>query len=114
HAIGLVSLEAMHEAQAWRLVITRSPLVTIVLLLALLTHVGLALYKLALRGTLRMPWWEMLQIAIALAIPFLLLPHIMDTRVGSWAYHTQNSYLSELYGLWPDRAITQILLLLLV
>src|SRR5262245_43279068 len=67
HALGLVSLEAMHEAQAWRLTITRSPLVTILLLAALLTHVGLALYKLALRGTLRMPWWEMLQIAIALA-----------------------------------------------
>jgi adenylate cyclase len=114
HAVGLISLEAMHEVQAWRLLITRSPLVTIVLLLALLTHVGLGLYKLAHRGTLRMPWWEMLQIAIALGIPFLLLPHIVDTRVSNWVYRVENSYLSELYYLWPDRAITQTLLLLLV
>src|SRR5262245_21246049 len=104
----------MHEVQAWRLTVTRSPVVTIVLLLAALTHVALGLYKLALRGTLRMPWWELLQIAVALAIPFLLLPHIVETRVANWAYGARNGYLSELYGLWPDRAITQTLLLLLV
>jgi len=114
HATGLISLEVMHEVQAFRLAITRSGPGTIVLLLALLTHVGLALHKLARRGTLRMPWWEMLQIAIALAIPFLLLPHIVDTRVANWLYRVENSYLSELYYLWPDRATTQTLLLLLV
>jgi len=114
HAVGLYSLETMHRVQAWRVAITRSWPGSIVLLLALLTHAGLALYKLARRRTLRMPWWETLQIAIALAIPFLLLPHIVNTRVANWVYHVNDTYLYELYRLWPDRADTQILLLLLV
>jgi ferredoxin len=38
----------------------------------------------------------------------------METRVANWAFGVHTSYLSELYGLWPGRATTQILLLLLV
>ena len=40
HAVGLVDLEAMHEVQAWRQVVTRSLPGTVVLLAALLTHIG--------------------------------------------------------------------------
>ena len=114
HAVGLFSLEAMHEVQSWRVAVTRSWPGSIVLLLALVIHAGLALHKLAFRETLRMPWWEMLQIAIAMAIPFLLLPHIVNTRVANWVYHVDDTYSYELYRLWPDRAATQLLLLLLV
>jgi hypothetical protein len=45
HAVGLVSLEMMHEAQAWRQVVTRSLPGTFVLVLTLITHTGLALFK---------------------------------------------------------------------
>src|SRR5262245_40707572 len=74
HAVGLVSLEAMHEVQAWRTSVTRSVLGSLVLGSALLAHMSLGLYKLVGRTTWRMPLWEAAQILLALAIPFLLFP----------------------------------------
>ncbi|MCZ7660317.1 MAG: hypothetical protein M5U07_21900 [Xanthobacteraceae bacterium] len=114
HAMGLVSLEAMHQMQDLRTALTRSTAGTVVLTAALATHIGLGLYKLAARNTLRMPLWEALQIAIALAIPFLLFPHIVNTRIANVFYGVDDTYLYELARLWPDRAVIQSTLLLLV
>ena len=114
HALGLVSLEAMHQMQDIRTSVTRSAPGMAVLAAALLTHMALGLYKLATRGTLRLPLWEALQILIALAIPFLLLPHIVNTRIAHVFFGVNDTYLYELARLWPDRAVLQSLLLLLV
>jgi adenylate cyclase len=114
HALGLVSLEAMHEVQQIRTSVTRSSLGTIILVAALATHIGLALYKIARRDTWRMPRWEALQIVLGLAIPFLLFPHIVNTRIAHQFFNVHDSYLYELIRLWPDSAITQSLLLLIV
>ncbi len=114
HAAGLISIEAMHLAQSWRMAVTRSWLGTTVLGAAFLAHIGLALWKLAQRRTLRMPLWEALQILIALIIPLLLLPHVVDTRVGDWGYGIGINYLYELFHLWPHKATASIGLLLLV
>jgi adenylate cyclase len=114
HAMGLVSLEAMHQVQDMRTAVTRSTLGTIVLAAALVTHISLGLHKLAARNTLRLPLWEALQILIALAIPFLLLPHIVNTRIAHVWFGVNDTYLYELARLWPDRAVLQSLLLLLV
>lgn len=114
HALGLVSLEAMHEMQQARTAVTRSTLGTIILAAALATHIGLALYKIARRDTWRMPRWEAVQILLGLAIPFFLFPHIVNTRIAHQFFNVQDSYLYELTRLWPDSAITQSLLLLIV
>ena len=114
HALGLVSLEIMHQAQAWRTAITRSLPGSLVLLAALLTHAGLALYKTAQRTTWRMPPWDFVQIATGLAIPFLLLPHIVNTRVAHMVFGVEDSYLYELKRLWPASAWQQSTLLVLV
>lgn len=114
HAVGLVSLEAMHEVQALRTSVTRSVLGSLVLGSALLAHMSLGLYKLIGRTTLRMPLWEAAQIVLALAIPFLLFPHIVNTRVASSIFGVRDTYLYELARLWPDRNILQSLLLLIV
>ena len=53
HALGLVSLDWMQTVQQWRWAVTRSTPGTVVLLSALVTHITLALYKLAGRVTLR-------------------------------------------------------------
>lgn len=55
HALGLVDIETMQRAQDWRKAFTRSIPGTIVLGLALFTHVVLALAKLANRRTPRNP-----------------------------------------------------------
>lgn len=61
-----------------------------------------------------MPRWEAVQIATGFAIPFLLLPHIINTRFAHVVFGVQDSYLYELKRLWPDSALLQSLLLLLV
>jgi adenylate cyclase len=114
HAVGLVSLEAMHRVQELRTAITRSWPVSLILLLALTAHVALGLYKLSRRETWRMPLWEALQIGIGLSIPFLLFPHIVNTRVAHAVFGADDIYLYELVRLWPDSALLQSTLLVLV
>ena len=114
HAVGLVDLETMHEVQAWRQVVTRSLPGTIVLALALVTHMALGLFKLARRTTLRLPPWELFQLALGLLIPFLLLPHIVNTRIAHVYFGVEDNYLYELARLWPASAILQSTLLLIV
>jgi adenylate cyclase len=113
-ALGLVHLETMHEFQQWRWMVTRSAPGTFVLLAALVAHVSLALFKLANRTTLRLPPWELAQIALGLAIPFFLFPHIVNTRIAHVFFGVQDNYLYELARLWPASAIIQSTLLLLV
>lgn len=114
HAIGLVHIESMHEFQSWRLVVTRSTIGTIILATALVTHITLALYKIARRATLRLPPWELIQLGFGILIPFLLFPHIVNTRIASSFYNVDTNYLYELARLWPSSAIVQSTLLLLV
>jgi adenylate cyclase len=114
HALGLFDLQAMYEVQQWRWTITRSWPGTIILASALVTHVVLALDKLSDRSTLRLPTWELLQIGLGLSIPFLLFPHIVNTRVARDLFGVNDTYLYELARLWPESAILQSSLLLLV
>jgi adenylate cyclase len=114
HAIGLFQLEAIDVVQQWRLAVTRSWPGSIVLGAALLTHILFALLKTMRRATLRLPAWELTQIVLGLAIPFLLLPHIVDTRIAMTVFGVQDNYLYELARLWPAAALTQSVLLLAV
>ncbi|MDO9382363.1 MAG: adenylate/guanylate cyclase domain-containing protein [Hyphomicrobiaceae bacterium] len=114
HAIGLVSVDLMQSAQEARQLITRSWIGTFVLAGALIVHMALALAKLAARTTLRMPPWEATQLALGLAIPILLLPHIVNTRIAHALYGVNDIYLYELLKLWPDGAIVQSALLVIV
>lgn len=114
HAAGLISLELMHEVQQWRWSVTRSWPGTAILALALFTHVALGLYKLAMRGTLRLSAWELAQLGLGIAVPFLLLPHIVNTRIARVRFGVDDTYLYELPRLWPENALLQSLLLIMV
>ena len=74
----------------------------------------LGLIRIASRTTWQMPWWEAAQILLGLAIPFLLFPHIVNTRIASTFFGVNDNYAYELARLWPARALLQYLLLLLV
>ena len=54
------------------------------------------------------------QIGLGLAIPFLLFPHIINTRFAHVFFGVNDTYLYELKRLWPDNAPLQSLLLLIV
>ncbi len=114
HALGLVSLDAMVAFDHWRTAVTRSLLGTLVLGLALVIHAGAALGKIAARRTFRLPPWEWLQLLLGLAIPLLLLPHIVNTRITNIAFGVDTSYPYELRKIWTDTMLDQTALLLLV
>ncbi|MGE0764994.1 MAG: adenylate/guanylate cyclase domain-containing protein [Hyphomicrobiaceae bacterium] len=113
-AVGLVSLEQMDQLDRWRVLVTRSLPGTIVLASALVIHIFFALWKVARRTTFRLPWWELLQIVLGLLIPFLLFPHIVNTRVAAEFFGVETNYLYELARLWPASAILQSTLLVIV
>src|SRR5215204_2808634 len=71
HALGHVSLDAMEALQAVRRGVWRSWPGTVLLYGALALHVALALWKLVRRRTWYLASWELAQIALGLAIPFL-------------------------------------------
>ncbi|KIN62021.1 Adenylate/guanylate cyclase [Sulfitobacter noctilucicola] len=80
--LGLFSPGWLETAQDWRQVVTRSWPGTMLIYGAFLTHLTLALVKLARRGTLRMPVWEALQISLGVVIPILLIAHLIHTRTA--------------------------------
>lgn len=113
-ALGIWSLEIMEEAQAWRTAVTRSVPGTIILLAAIITHIVLGLGKILSRSTWRMPLAQAVQIVFGLAIPFLLVPHIVHTRIAHEFFGFSDIYSNELNILWPMVFRNQTILLLLV
>src|SRR5437899_9465707 len=80
HALGVVSAAAMDGLRGVLAAWWRSAPGTVLLYGALLTHFALALVSLYRRTTLRMPVWEALQLVLGLAVPPLLIGHIVATR----------------------------------
>jgi len=116
HALGVVSIEAMDRMRfmlgAW----WRSPPGGLLLYGSLATHFALALVSLYRRSTLRMPAWEAAQIALGLAIPPLLIAHIVGTRL-TWTLLGHNIDYERIVGLlWSSEwsALRQSVLLLIV
>jgi adenylate cyclase len=83
---------------------------------SLLTHFALALVSLYRRTTLRMPAWEAAQLVLGLAVPPLLIAHIVGTRFN-WLMLGHNINYERMVGvLWSDTgtALRQSILLLIV
>lgn len=114
HALGHVSLEAMQQAQSMRRAVWGSWPGTLLLYGAAAVHVGLALWKLVNRHTWRMPLWETAQIALGLSVPFLAVAHVMTTRGLSAFYGVDPAYATHLRLMWPAKALSQSLLLVIV
>jgi adenylate cyclase len=84
--LGLISVDWMHAMQDGRQWITRSFVGGVTLYSAFILHIGLALYSLARRRTLRMTYSELLQVSLGLLIPLQLLAHIIYTRYSHTVY----------------------------
>ena len=114
HAVGIFGIAAMETVQNWRYELWHSWPGTIALYGAFIVHPLFALLRVAQRRTFKMPLREMLQIALGLAIPFLLVDHIVSTRVLGAYFGVDESYRAVLHRLWPDKAVLQSVLMLLV
>jgi len=90
---------------------------TVLLLSALITHVGLALWSVFQRRSLKMKRWETLQLVFGLLIPFLLLVHVLGTRVLGEVYNVSGDYFTTMLALWvfkPVAGVQQAILLIVV
>ena len=114
HSLGVVSIEAMDELRTFLAAWWRSPVGSVVLYGSLLTHFGLALSSLYRRTTLRMPAWEAAQLALGLAIPPLLIYHVVGTRFSWQLLGNTIGYERVVAGLWADPWATWRQCLLLV
>jgi adenylate cyclase len=114
HALGVFGLDAMTAFQGWRWFVWRSWPGSILLAGAAIVHASLALKRAASRRTWRMPPLEALQIVLGLLIPFMLVGHVVATRVMSSLGGVDDSYLHVLRNLWPGLALWQSAALLIV
>ena len=116
HSLGVVSIDAMDRVRSVLAAWWRSAPGTLILYGALLTHFALALVSLYRRTTLRMPVWEATQLVFGLAVPPLLIAHIVGTRF-SWFLLGQHIAYERVVGvLWSDpwSALRQATLLVIV
>ena len=116
HSLGLVSLDAMETGRRWFLGIWRNPIGSLLLYGSLMTHVGLGFWALYARRTLRMPLGEAVQLGVGLAIPPLLVGHVIGTRVAWQLFGVDDTYSRVALALWaltPELGHKQILIIVL-
>ncbi|MFZ5792767.1 MAG: adenylate/guanylate cyclase domain-containing protein [Pseudomonadota bacterium] len=110
HALGLISLDAMEAGRGLFLLLWRNGPANILLYAALLTHMGLAYWSIYQRRSLRLKRWEAAQLLLGLAVPPLLVTHILGTRVSQLLFATNDNYAYELLILWvwqPSEGVIQ-------
>ncbi|MEM7426673.1 MAG: adenylate/guanylate cyclase domain-containing protein [Pseudomonadota bacterium] len=111
HALGLVSIDAMQAVREVRVAVTRSVPGSVILGLALLVHIVLALYKFAVRRTLRMSIGEGIQLVFGLSIPYFLFRHMIGTRLPHEMFGLDDDYVYALFVMWPGEAWGQFFLI---
>lgn len=104
HALGLISVDAMEQARTVFNLLWRSAPGTVLLYGSLLIHFLLALESLYRRRTLRMPLREALKILFGLTFPFLLVNHVIGTRIEWVLTGSGDGYYDVLPKMWADPA----------
>lgn len=100
HALGLISLDAMEAVMDVSRAFWRFLPMSVLLYGALAVHVILALGNVLRKRTLAMPLREWVQLIAGLAIPFLLVVHVMGTRYASARYGINDSYAYVLLSIF--------------
>src|SRR5438105_7859062 len=116
HALGLISVHAQDAVRPWVMTLWHSPPGQVLLYGSLSAHAVIALLILFRRRVYYMPAWEAIQILLGLAIPYLLLVHIVNTRGTRILTGIDIDYTYEIANLWVDpwTRFRQIALVLLV
>ncbi|MGE0256506.1 MAG: adenylate/guanylate cyclase domain-containing protein [Alphaproteobacteria bacterium] len=103
HALGLISLDAMEAGRRWFLLLWRNPPAEQLFMASVAIHVALAYWAIyRRRQLLRIPPGEALQLLLGLAVPPLLVSHVLGTRIAASAYGTEDAYSYVLLSLWVD------------
>jgi adenylate cyclase len=112
HAAGLISLDAMEEGRGLFLSLWRNWPMTLLLYAAIVIHQGLAYWSIYQRRSLRMAPWEAAQLLLGLAVPPLIVTHVIGTRVNEALFGTNDNYAYQLLIIWlwqPREGLQQAL-----
>ena len=116
HMLGLLSLDAMETGRGLFLLLWRNPPANLALYGSLLTHQALAYWAIYQRRSLKMPGWEAAQLLLGLAVPPLLLIHVLGTRLAGLLFGVNDLYVYVLYAIWvydPLTGLGQAIVLLI-
>jgi len=117
HALGLISWPAMEAGREVFIAIWRNPFSTILLITSIALHGLLVFYALFIRRTWRgIRRSEIIQIIFGLAIPALIVMHIIGTRILHEEFGITDSYAFVIVATWissPANTIMQTLALVL-
>ncbi|MFD2263043.1 adenylate/guanylate cyclase domain-containing protein [Lacibacterium aquatile] len=102
HIAGLSSLQAMNEARDIFQAIWWWPPMNVALTVSIAVHLGLALWSIYRRRTLRLRRWELAQLLLGLFIPFQLIEHVVGTRIAMSIYDINVNYDYVLLSLFAD------------
>lgn len=104
HALGLIGLDAMELGRLAFLFVWRSLPGTVLLYLALLTHLSLVLASIyRKRGWRQVAWAEFVQIGLGLSIPVLVAQHAVANRGANAIYGVEDTYAFVLLALWDQK-----------
>lgn len=104
HALGLISLDAMELGRIGFLYIWRSLPGTVLLYLALLTHLSLVLTSIyRKRGWRQVAWAEFIQIGLGLSVPILVAQHAVANRGANAMFGIEDTYAFVLLALWDQK-----------
>ena len=101
HALGLISHQTLADGRAIFLLIWRNPVGTSVLYGAVILHLSLALWSFYQRRSLRgLSHADWAQLVLGLAIPPLILLHLLGTRGAHQFFGTEDNYDYVLLVIW--------------
>ncbi len=111
HSLGLISLDAMEAGRTVFLALWRNPLGTILLYGAIIVHGVLVLYALYGRRSFRtMRPGEAVQVVLGLALPPLIVVHVVATRGLVQVYDLNDMYAFVVLSIWvfdPAQGVIQ-------
>ncbi len=100
HSFLLVSFDTAETALKILMYPWRTLAGTVLLIAAFLTHYSNALWSIYIRRSLRLNRWEWTQVALGLCIPFLLMHHVVGTRIAESALDVNTFYNTIFIGQW--------------
>lgn len=116
HSAGLISVETMEGLRRLNALLWQNPLGTAALYGALSMHLCVALRSLYKRRTLRLARWESAQLLLGLAVPLLLVGHVIGTRLNQSLHGFDVTYPYVLTAIWSSDwlRVKQVLLVVAV
>ena len=103
HWFLLVSVENAETVLTFLMYPWRTWLGTSILIAAFGIHYGNALWSIYIRRSLRLTRWELTQVALGLCIPFLLMFHVIGTRIAESTLDVTIYYNTVFIAQWLHR-----------